>query len=284
MKKHITLSIIGLILGSSAQAQTPTQNLMPDGSRDMYWGLGVISRPQYEGATSRKVAALPLLQMQWSNGLFVAGMGAGWHLSSQPKTDFGPMLLLDPGRSVTGTGNYIVFPLNTSSSLVSQDKLEGPNRVRLTGLEEIHGRILGGFFFNQEFGREWSQTNTLLMGAGNDRHGVKLNSEVRYLLSDLSSHHKLSLGIGVNVVNQSYARSFFGVTAAEAARSTKPAFDPNAGVKDVYGELRWNWHFDANWMLTSKLHVGQFAGSVKNSPLVEQKTTVTVSTAVAYRF
>ncbi len=50
------------LLCGAAHAQTPASNPMPDGSGDLYIGLGVASGPRYLGASGRRTTALPLLQ------------------------------------------------------------------------------------------------------------------------------------------------------------------------------------------------------------------------------
>ncbi len=72
MAKLFVLALAGAC--GIAQAQTPATNPMPDGSRDMYVGLGAQYAPRYEGARDRRATALPMLQVQWSNGVFVSGM------------------------------------------------------------------------------------------------------------------------------------------------------------------------------------------------------------------
>src|SRR5438067_1816358 len=108
MNKLLSLAVAaGALGGGMAQAQTPATNPMPDGSRDMYAGLGVQSAPRYEGTGSRKVSALPVLQVEWSNGAFISGMSAGVHLSASPTVEFGPLLAVQPGRDESGTGNSV---------------------------------------------------------------------------------------------------------------------------------------------------------------------------------
>jgi outer membrane protein len=102
-----SLSLASLLAGGLAQAQTPATNPMPDGSRDMYVGLGVQSAPRYEGTGSRKVSALPVLQVEWSNGVFISGMSAGMHLSNSPTVEVGPLLAVLPGRDESGTGAVV---------------------------------------------------------------------------------------------------------------------------------------------------------------------------------
>lgn len=76
---------------------------MPDGSRDMYVGLGAQYAPRYEGAEERRATALPMLQVQWSNGVFISGMSMGMHLSNSPAVEYGPLVALAPGRDASGT-------------------------------------------------------------------------------------------------------------------------------------------------------------------------------------
>jgi hypothetical protein len=42
-----TGALAGMLASGTAWGQTPTVNPMPDGSRDMYVGLGVQSAPRY---------------------------------------------------------------------------------------------------------------------------------------------------------------------------------------------------------------------------------------------
>ena len=89
---HKSYALILAAACGAASAQTPANNPMPDGSRDMYVGLGVGSAPEWDGARHHKLRALPVLQVQWSNGVFVSGMSAGIHLSGSPQVEFGPLL------------------------------------------------------------------------------------------------------------------------------------------------------------------------------------------------
>jgi outer membrane scaffolding protein for murein synthesis (MipA/OmpV family) len=101
MFKFLVLALAGAC--GAAHAQTPATNPMPDGSRDMYVGLGAQYAPRYEGARDRRTTALPMLQVQWSNGIFISGMSMGMHLSSSPSVEYGPLVALAPGRDPSGT-------------------------------------------------------------------------------------------------------------------------------------------------------------------------------------
>ncbi len=105
MTKFVPLLLCALC--GPCAAQTPANNLMPDGSHDMYVGLGGIDRPIYEGAVQRRKFFLPALQIQWSSGLFVAGQSLGLHLSQRPDIEYGPLLGYDAGRTASGAQQFL---------------------------------------------------------------------------------------------------------------------------------------------------------------------------------
>lgn len=286
MKKIYLLLIATIGISGAAFAQSPAQNLMPDGSHDMYLGLGVLSRPMYEGADHNKRQAAPVLQMQWSNGVFVAGMNAGWHLSQSFDQEFGPMISVEPNRTASGTSNSIQMPNNMHTSVIGPGVVgrSGASQNRLIGMDDIRTRLLFGGFYNHQLGQNLRQTNTLLLGAGNDQRGIRLSSDLRYHMNDALPHHQFTFGTGFTLVNRAYANSYFGVSDLEAGRSINPSFSTRAGIKDLHADIFWNWNLSSSWMLTSKLNLTRLVGDSSNSPLVERKSNVSVSSAIAYRF
>lgn len=271
----------------AASAQTPAINPMPDGSRDMYVGLGVQSAPRYEGAESHKTRAVPVLQVQWSNGLFVSGMTAGMHLSSQPGFEIGPLLAVQPRRTESGWDSNVVG-MGTAGDPTFAPGPAAAMRYkaenRLSGMGDVPTRVLGGAFFNSYLGQQWRLTSSVLYGAGNDRKGGIAELGMQRLAVDIAPHHSLSLSAGITAVNRAYNQAFFGVTPFQSVTSENRIYTPGGGLKDAHLSARWNWALSPSWMLTSNVQAVRLLGSAKNSPLVERPTNVTVSTALAYRF
>ncbi len=268
-------------VSSAACAQTPATNPMPDGSRDMYIGLGVASKPRYEGASERETKALPVLQVQWSNGAFLSGMRAGIHLSQAPGLEFGPLLELQPRRDADGEVGSVD---GTQFLRISMVTLAAPGDNRLAGMPVVHSRLQGGGFLNYYLTPGWRLTSSLLYGAGNDRDGTKLELGVQRMAIALGAHHRLALDAGVTLANRRYTNAFFGVSEADAANSGNPAYEASGGLKDVHLGARWNWAWSPSWMATSSVQATRLLGSARISPLVERPTNLTVSTAIAYRF
>jgi outer membrane scaffolding protein for murein synthesis (MipA/OmpV family) len=269
-------------------AQTPATNPMPDGSRDMYVGLGVQSAPRWDGTGSRKVSALPVLQVQWSNGLFISGMSAGMHLTDSPTFEYGPLLAVQPGRDQTGTGQVFDGIGSAGTTLIGPvpDPIDKRNirGTGLDGMDKIGARLQGGVFANYYLTPQWRLTSSVLYGAGNDHDGARLDLGVQRLAFELGSQHHVSVSAGVTVVNRNYNRTYFGVTLAEASRSRFPMYEPGGGLQEAHVGVRWNWALSPSWMLTSNLQAKGLLGNAAKSPLVERSTNLTVSTAFAYRF
>lgn len=286
MNKLLFLALSGAC--GATWAQTPTTNPMPDGSRDMYVGLGVQSAPRWDGTGSRKVSALPVLQVQWSNGLFISGMSAGMHLSDDPTFEYGPLLAVQPGRDDAGTGRVFDGVGSAGTMLIGPvpDPIDKRNKTvtGLDGMDKIGARLQGGVFANHYLTPQWRLTSSVLYGAGNDHDGARLDLGVQRLAFALGSRHHVSVSAGITVVNRNYNETYFGVTLAEAARSRFPMYEAGGGLQDAHVGVRWNWVLSPSWMLTSNVQAKGLLGNAAKSPLVERSTNLTVSTAIAYRF
>lgn len=304
MKNFYTLFFALLGTSGVCQAQTPAQNLMPDGSHDLYMGLGVVIRPNYEGSDKHKIRALPVLQMQWSNGAFIAGMNAGWHLSDQPQHDFGPLIGIEPGRTTSGSGNIIENPNNVNNSTGDVFPEYDTKKNALSNLSTVKTRLTAGGFYHMQLNSQLRWHNQFLYGSGNDRNGLRFNSDVRFKLPELFSHQAITIGLGLQAVNQSYARNYFGVngagsslhsislfddiafakTTATATKTSAPTYQPKAGIKDVHADIFWNVNLSSSWLITTKLNASYLLNNAANSPVVQQRTNISFSTALAYRF
>jgi outer membrane protein len=225
---------------------------------------------------------LPLLQVQWSNGLFVSGTSAGWHLSADPTFEFGPLAALQVRRSESGNGTGAGGVDGTFAPIYPARIARSDNR--LDGMGTVPTRVLGGGFLNVYLAPQWRLTSSLLYGAGEERNGAVLELGVQRLATQLGLHHTVSVSGGVSAANRNYNMAYFGVSPQQAINSGNARYDAVGGLKDARLGVRWNWALSPSWLLTSNLQATRLLGSAKNSPLVERPTNLTVSTAIAYRF
>jgi outer membrane protein len=289
MEKILALSLV-LVCGA-ASAQTPASNPMPDGSRDMYVGLGAVSTPRYEGGRERRVDAQPVLQVQFSNGMFISGMTAGLHLSADPALEFGPLLAIAPRRDESGIGDSVGGVEMSSPSAIAPsvrppllDKTDSVRRNRLLGLDSIPARLTAGAFVNIYLTPQLRLANSVLYGSGLDHNGVQWRADLQSLAATPSPRHAFSLSAGLTIANRHHVQSFFGVSPEQSLRSGNPVYAASGGVKDVHLGARWNWAVSPSWLLTAGAQATRLTGSAKDSPLVERPTNLTVTTALAWRF
>ncbi len=267
---------------------------MPDGSHDMFVGLGASVAPIYEGAQAHRTRALPVVQIEWSNGVFIAGQALGMHLSNEPTLEFGPLAALVPRRTDSGTGAVIGGVGNTgiasiappAAAIAPPAKLSylAPGTTRLTGLDEIGTRVEVGGFLNVQLAPGLRLTNTLLYGTGNERNGLRWNLDLQHIAAHVAPYHTLVLSAGMTVANRNYNQAYFGVSATEAMHSVDSAYSTSGGLKDVHAALHWNWTLSPSWMLVSGLNATRLTASAAASPLVERRNTFAASTVLAYRF
>lgn len=272
---------LALAACNAASAQTPSANMMPDGSRDMYLGIGIESAPRYEGMDDRRTQAVPALQAQWSNGIFVAGLTAGMHLSSTPGIEYGPLLAIEPGRRDTWVQAVYVNAAVSANTGVSYAYAQ---------VHEVGPRPEAGGFLNVYLSDSARIAASMLYGAGENRNGLIAQLDVQQSFHP-SAHHTLSLLAGFNWVNKEYMQSYFGVphdsialTPGGSVAFVQDGFEPGAGFKDTHVSLHWNWEWSSSWMLTSQVMATRLEGNAADSPLTSRRDNFTVSTAIAYRF
>jgi outer membrane scaffolding protein for murein synthesis (MipA/OmpV family) len=272
-----------------AGAQTPAPNPMPDGSGDMYAGLGVVSMPRYAGADQRRQRLLPVLQGQWSNGIFVSGMRAGLHLSSRPWIEFGPLVELDPGRDGGGSGAGVIgvdslqgLNKDENAALVQDRALASGNR--LAGLPSIARRLQGGAFVNLYLAPGVRLTSNALYGAGNDRNGATATFGLQAMALSPAPHHAVTLTGTVALANRHDNQAFFGIDSAQSALSGNPLYQAHGGWRDARLGVNWHWALAPSWLVVSNLEAVRQLGATRDSPLVTRPTGVSVSTALAFRF
>ncbi|MES2757559.1 MAG: MipA/OmpV family protein [Pseudomonadota bacterium] len=286
MKKFLALALAAAC--QTVAAQTPAVNRMPDGSRDLYIGLGAVSAPRYEGAHERRVAALPVLQLELSNGIFISGMSAGMHLSGSPSLEYGPLLALQPRRNQSGNASGIGGVSSVSPpGIIAQPPMvvsRSAPPAGLDGMDTIGARLQAGGFLNFYLTPHLRLTNSLLYGSGNAKKGATWNIGVQRIAAEPALRHAVFVTAGLTLANREHNQAFFGVSAAEAQRSGYRLYQASGGLKDVYLGARWNWALAPSWIVTSSLQASRLLGSAEESPLVQRPANLTVSTALAYRF
>ncbi|PLY42005.1 hypothetical protein CSZ94_12760 [Janthinobacterium sp. ROICE36] len=239
-----------------AEAASGTSTLMmPDGSRDMYVGAAVTGSSATDDGAPRTAVLRPLLQVQWSNGVFVSASGvAGMHLSATPGVEYGPLLAASNAR----------------------DPEDG---WRLRGTRRIKGSPDVGGFYGYYLGDAARVTSNLMYDTS--AHGWRAQLAVQKTLPSLAAHHTAILSAGVSlasgaVMDERYAVSF----TAGGARDYRPA----GGVTCIDAAIHWNWALSSKWLLNSAVTGTRLGSGPAHSPFIERRNVITWSSGLGYRF
>ena len=274
MTRYLFPALAWLPAFALAAGQTPAASRMPDGSRDIYVGLGAQWAPRYAGAERDRISGLPALQLAWSNGVFVSGATLGWHASQCPVIEYGPLLAWQSPRR--GDGDR--------AAPTPQESTAGTAPHALVGIDDVAARVLAGGFFNYYLTPGWRLTNSVLAGAGADRNGVQWRLGVQRIGIEIGRHHSITFNGGVDIGNRAYNDAYGGVTQAQAARSGYAAYAPGGGIRQLRAGARWNWALSPAWLLSSGVDTTRLVGAAGRSPLAVRPTGVAVTTVLGYRF
>lgn len=228
-------------------------------------GLGVIAAPAYDGAKKTKVGPYPYVDV---HGFFNDRM----YLSSVRGIGVN---LLDLDRFRGG------FALNYAAGRTSKDD------PHLNGLRDIGGAAqVGGFltYSLKPFALEMRIRRRLSSTAGTQ---VELGASVA--AAPLPKLH-LSLGASLAWADASYQKTFFGVTAADAAQATVlgnplTAYTPKSGLTTAGVTAAGVYQMGRHWGLIGRLELQDLVGSQpKHSPLTQRAFQPAVAFGAAYTF
>ena len=244
------LLLPALLLADGAGAQ-----MMPDGSRDLSVGAAVTGSSATDDGAPRAAVLRPLLQVQWSNGLFVSASGvAGMHLSATPGVEYGPLLAASNAR----------------------DPEDG---WRLRGTRRIAGSPDVGGFYGYYLGEQARVTSNMVYDTS--AHGWRAQLAVQKTLLSLAPHHALTLSAGVSLASAAVMEERYAVsTAAGGARDYRPA----GGVTAIEAGVNWNWALSSKWLLNSAVTGTRLGSGPARSPVVERRRVITWSSGLGYRF
>ncbi len=254
MKK---LSFLVLMLAGPAFAQTVENAMLPDGSSDMYVGAALFwQRADNMGPVRGGI--WPVLQMQWSNGVFLSGMDSlGMHLSSTPGVEYGPLLRWQFGRSPS----------------------DDPS---LVGSQEIHASPNVGGFFNYYLGENLRLTSDLLYAS--DSGGMLLDLGIQKGLPGLRPHQGFSVSLGLTFASDAYAKQRFGYTHDDTTGASAPSYTPGGGLLNVHAGLAINRELSSKWLLVNTISALYLAPAAADSPLVTSRSSVSAWAGLARRF
>lgn len=221
------------IVVAIAQASPAAANDAP-GIEFEVGGGGTVA-PRYEGSSDYLLSPYPtfrLKRLTFSNGFQIGG-GDGMGLSFYPSFGF-------------------------------QGARKAADTPALAGLNDVGAAV--------ELGAGVSYTAPGFKVFGEVRRGVTgHDGYVGEIGADLvarpTNRLTVSAGPRASFAGNGYMDTYFGVSAAESARSVLPRFDPGSGFKSVGLEASARYDMSDNWSVESSAGYNRLIGDAADSPV-----------------
>jgi outer membrane protein len=214
-------------------------------------GVGVLSIPEYEGAS--QMAPVPLIagEARWGDRRYIAveGPSGRMNLLDQSGLEFGPAFNITFGR----------------------DKNIDSKKVRLLG--EIDDAVELGAFVAYEIGSTMREGDTIrlageVLADATDVHGGVLADVSATYTASIGERWRVSSSASLSFVSDEYADTYFSVTPKGAALSGLKATKVESGAKDFSLSANVSYGLNDRWALFGLVGYSRLLGDFADSPIV----------------
>ncbi|MDA1097992.1 MAG: MipA/OmpV family protein [Proteobacteria bacterium] len=219
--------------------------------------VGAVYAPDYLGADNMTTRALPLLDVNYAGTLFLSTQqGIGWNMWRKRTLRAGPRITFDYGR-------------------------ESSDSPSLTGLPDIDLGTEAGLFI-EGFVSSWRFKGDIRQEIGGGHGGLLINGEASWG-SRWTKKSSIIMGMRATYMDDSYAESYFSVSAANALPS-RPAYTASGGFRDVNAYFQVIYDFTQTFYVATELRGTALMQQASDSPISESEAFVTGSIMAGVRF
>lgn len=244
----------GITLEQMFMPQLPTWQILV--------GPSVSFQPRYDGASSYHALFGPIVDIRYRDRFFLStGEGLGVNVLKGPNWRAGIAVSYDLGRRAAD----------------DQDHLHGMDNINPAPSMHLFGEYVV------------SKTFPLVLRADVRRSVGGDNGWIGDLGAYMpmpGSTEKFTWFAGptVTFADSRYMNSWFGVSAAESARSGLREYHASAGVKSFGLGVAANWMPSEHWLVTGNAAYQQLVGSAADSPIVQRRAAGVIDLSVEYQF
>lgn len=222
---------------------------------DVLLGAGVMYAPKFEGSDEFKAVPVPFVSATFAGRVHVGGLGVTVDVYETDGLSFGVKGGIEMGRDEDDS-----------------DDLRGLGDVDTGGvIGGVVGYKLGMF--------EFSAAIDKTVGGSDGLTGT-----VGAKASHMYGRFLLSAGASATWADDNHMDAFFGVNAAQSARSGLDEFDAEAGFKRLDIEASVTYLLTENWTVHGQVGVGFLVGDAADSPIVKEEIQPSVLLGVGYKF
>ena len=244
-----TVAAIGALAPAFASAQDG-----PEADREAglngFVAIGLGVAPDYEGSDDYELIPIPVARLTYRGvGLEIEGLGGRVDVSPFDRIGFGPAFNYRMGRDD-----------------VDDDRVDA--------LEDVDDAVeVGGFLrFGQPVGLASADEAVIrldvLADVADGHSGILASASAAYTFRPIDDLG-LTAGVSTSWMSEDYADAFFSVTPGGAAASGLPAFDADAGLRDVGLNLAATYALTERWGLIATGSTTFLLGDAADSPVVD---------------
>jgi MipA family protein len=250
----LTLAILSLAAHTESQAAEPTAVV----------GAGLAYVPEYSGSDKNRLTPALYAEYNWGNGFFASTMRGIGYAYSIDSIELSAALGYAGGRSDRDRNG--VRP--------GSDDLKGMGDIKNSAIANLGASTRLGEF-NVGINAQLALTNR----DNGNTYSLHASHPLYKSASD-----QVGLSMGAVYGDSKHAQTWYGVTAAQKARSGFAAYKAEAGFEKVSLAASWNHVIDKRWSVRSVGGVNMLVGDAADSPLTKKKTAPFVATTVNYSF
>jgi outer membrane scaffolding protein for murein synthesis (MipA/OmpV family) len=234
-------------------------------------GLQLSNQPEYPGSAQRQTSVSPVWALQWGR----------LHISTG-----GGSMLMGFGSNVYGPGASTDLVRNKDWRVGLSLRLDGGRNSSDTkatqGLPDVRRTVRGRLFASYQISKDVQLNGALsqdLLGRGG---GLIASTDLSWRFYR-TARSEWSSGVGLNAADGTQMRSYFGVRPEDVQSSGLPAYQPGAGLRDVWLGVGYTRMLDKHWIINGSSGVSRLLGPAADSPLTQRPAAAQVMVRLAYR-
>lgn len=154
---------------------------------------------------------------------------------------------------------------------------------QLAGMGDIKGTLRTRLGLRWEPAPQWALSMASSIDSLGNGGGYVIEGGVSRTVI-LDARQRLILGVTLAGAGDRYLQTWYGVTAAQSARSGYPVYGPSEGLRDVHTSATWRIEVNPQWAGFASLGAGRLLGPAADSPLTREKDSWSMSAGIARRF
>lgn len=237
---------VSLATKAGAQDRAPNRTIV---------GGAVIYAPAYQGGEDYRVLPFPVIDLKYGRFYASPRRGIGADLVDGDTVDVGAGVTFVPGYRRRDAPAGIGRVSGGAGARISGDVKAGMLMASLGATKVLSGD-LDGALVDATLAMPFRPTDRLTV------------------IPSLSA----------TWADGAYTRSYFGVSASQAAASGLPAYRPGGGIKDVSAALTASYRLTDRVSLGATGSVTKLTGDARKSPIVVDPTQPSAVLSVSYRF